>query len=169
MANVTTQPTHRIHSDSEPLPVSGGEGPDYSADNMNRLADQDQDMYPRNTTTTTHHNTHSPSHIPTRTSVGTNDANRDSDRGPQQGSEYPKEAHLGESRFDERSGLNGDEAAFDATPHAKPGIKDKIIGKTEEVKYFHEFLPIYVLLKPLLACGKDSTRPRVGSQRCYTP
>jgi hypothetical protein len=194
---MATQPTHTIHSADEPLPVSGERNNvDYSADNVARLADQ-EDKYPaaqRNAATTTHHHTHSPSHIPTTDKANLNrdlgpqqgaaenrfdptrttddDANRglssqqgaeyptktrrgenksdiptrttdDAGRGlsSQQGAEHPKETHLGESRFDERPGLSGGDTTSNA-PHAKPGIKDKIIGKTEEVKYPLEFSQI---------------------------
>jgi len=157
-------PSHHIHSDSEPLPTSTGVGTfDYSADNINSI-----DMYPAahpNTTTTTHHNTHSPSHMPARASLGTDVVTR-----PPRGAECPPENHCGETRFDKRSCLSGDDAAnrpprgaeyppenhcgetrFDEqpglssdNPHVKPGIGDKIIGKTEKVKLSPSILFLFV-------------------------
>jgi len=143
-------PTHRIHSDNEPLPASGtGEGTvDYSADNINRIAAQDTEAH-RNTTTTTHHNSHSPSHIPGPASLGADDANRL----PPGAGCFP-ETHCEETRFDERPGLSSDDSS--AVPHVKPGIGDKIIGKSEKVKYFHVFSFILLLLRLLLACGEDN-------------
>lgn len=121
---------HRIHSDNEPLPRSG-EGPtvDYSADNMNRVADQNA-YPPAQRDTTTHYNTHHPSHIPDRASIGTDDARS------LEGVQFPPEIHRGGQSPGNQPGLTSDESPFNDVPQAKPGISDKIVGKTEKVKFY---------------------------------
>jgi hypothetical protein len=116
---VPVAPAHHFHSDKEPLPGAKGGQPtiDYSAENMDRLPNQD--FIPPGTTGMTHHDTHGPSHI---------------------GAHKPAAGAFG---HEEQPGPFGGTTGHGPTTHMthpapghpqkKATIGDKIVGKTEEL------------------------------------